>query len=311
MHSVEPEGEPSRVATWVAASRPPTLWAAVVPVLVGGALAWDDDVFRLEIFAVTLGAAVAIQIATNFANDASDAKRGADTPDRTGPKRAVASGLLTSRQMWTGVWVMFVLAAAGGIYLATQAGLVIIGVGVVSILAALAYTGGPRPYGYAGWGEVFVFVFFGVVATVGSRFVHDSTLPDDAWWISIPVGFLATAILVANNLRDIPTDERTGKRTLAVRIGERRTRLLYAGLMILGTLLPAVLALIELVPLGAIAGSVTLVTAFGLVGRVNRGLMGAELVPVLKGTAQVQMAVGVLIAVGIVIVAVVDTTANL
>lgn len=296
MHSAEP---PSTISKWITASRPATLWAAVVPVLVGGALAWNDEVLRWEVLAVTLVAAIAIQIATNFANDASDAKRGADTHDRTGPKRAVASGLISSRQMWIGVWVMFVLAAAGGIYLATQAGVVIIAVGVVSILAGLAYTGGPRPYGYAGFGEVFVFVFFGIVATVGSRFVHDSTLTTDAWWLSVPVGFLATAILVANNLRDIPTDERTGKRTLAVRLGAKHTRKLYAVLMLLGVGLPAVFALTGLVPLGAIAGSAAIVTAVGLVRRVSRGLAGAELVPVLKGTAQVQLVVGVLIVAGI------------
>ena len=165
---------------WLLAARPPTLLAAVAPVLVGSGLAVDDGVFRLDVFVVTLVTAVLLNIGVNFANDASDAARGADTPDRIGPPRAVAGGLITERAMWRGVAVVFGLAVTGGVYLTAVAGPWIVVIGVASIAAALGYTGGPVPYGYRALGEVFVFVFFGLVATVGSRFVHDSTAPADA-----------------------------------------------------------------------------------------------------------------------------------
>ena len=237
----------SNAGSWLLASRPATLWAAVVPVLVGGGLAWGagreeifcitapcpagDRFFRWDAFVVTLIAALAIQIAANFANDASDAKKGADDEHRIGPTRAVASGLISARQMWVGVWVMFAVAAAGGIYLAVISSAIIIVIGVVSVLATLGYVGGPHPYGYIGLGEAFVFVFFGVIATVGSRYVHDSTAPTEAWLLSIPVGFLVTAILVVNNIRDIETDAATGKRTLAVMLGRSGTARLFDGLV--------------------------------------------------------------------------------
>jgi len=234
-------------AVWLSAARPATLWAAVVPVLVGGGLAWGagrEEIncittpcpegarfFRWDVFFVTLLASLAIQIAANYANDASDAKRGADPADRIGPTRAVASGLITSQHMWVAVWTLLAIAAVCGIYLAAVAGPVIIVIGVLSIFATLGYVGGPRPYGYMGLGEVFVFVFFGVVATVGSRYVHDSTAPLEAWLLSIPVGLLVTAILVANNVRDIDTDAATGKRTLAVILGRERTIVLFQTLV--------------------------------------------------------------------------------
>lgn len=300
-----PSVEAGGLSPWVTASRPATLWAAVVPVLVGGSLAFDDDVFRWDIFIVTLLAATAIQISTNFANDASDARRGADTADRLGPTRVVSTGLLTSRQVWTGVWAMFGLAATGGIYLASQAGWIVIVIGVVSIAAALGYTGGPRPYGYAGLGEVFVFIFFGVVATVGSRYVHDSSAPADAWWLSVPIGLLATAILVANNVRDIPTDQAAGKNTLAVRLGREKSEQLYAALLAGGTLLPAIGAIARVVPPGAIASVVAVVGAIGLIRKVRAGAAGQDLIPVLRGTAQTQLAVGLLVAGGITVVRVV------
>jgi 1,4-dihydroxy-2-naphthoate octaprenyltransferase len=229
----------SEARSWLLASRPATLWAAVVPVLVGGGLAWGagreeivcvtapcppgERFFRWDAFFVTLIAALAIQIAANFANDASDAKKGADDERRIGPTRAVASGLISARRMWVGVWVMLAVAAAGGIYLAVISSAVIILIGVVSVLATLGYVGGPRPYGYMGLGELFVFIFFGVIATVASRYVHDSSAPSEAWLLSIPIGFLVTAILVVNNIRDIETDAATGKRTLAVMLGRSGT----------------------------------------------------------------------------------------
>jgi len=183
-------------------------------------------------FAAALVGSIFIQIGTNLANDYSDAKRGADTADRLGPVRVTASGLVAPRRVLVATWVAFGVAVAAGIYLTAVAGPVILAVGVVSILAGVLYTGGPRPYGYEGLGEAFVFLFFGLVAVNGSYFVQVERLDWLPLALSLPVGFLATAILVVNNVRDIDTDRRTGKRTLAVRLGRERARGLYAGLLL-------------------------------------------------------------------------------
>ena len=175
--------------------------------------------------------AIAIQVAANFANDVSDAKHGADNPGRVGPPRMVAAGVITPARMWRGVGLAVLVAALAGIGLAFIAGPVIVAVGVVSILAMLGYVGGPVPYGYRGLGEVFVFVFFGLVATATSRYVHDMSVPADAWLLAIPVGLLAAAILVANNFRDLETDRDADKRTLAVVLGAERTKNMFAGLV--------------------------------------------------------------------------------
>jgi len=214
------------------AARPRTLPAAVAPVLVGSAAAlYASDEFRWLAFAAVLVGAIFIQIGTNLANDYSDAKRGADTADRLGPVRVTSSGLVAPRRVLIATWVAFGVACAAGIYLAAVAGIEIIAVGVVSIAAGVLYTGGPRPYGYAGMGELFVFLFFGLVAVNGSYYVQLERLDPLPLLLSIPVGFLSTAILVVNNLRDIDTDRRAGKLTLAVRIGRDRTRVLYVALL--------------------------------------------------------------------------------
>ena len=163
---------------WLVAARPPTLLAATAPVLVGAGLARADGVFRLDAFAATLAAAVLINIAANFANDASDAARGADTADRIGPPRAVATGMLTARQVWTGTAIVVAAAAALGVYLAWISSWIVIAIGAAAIVAMLGYTGGPWPYGYHGLGEVFVFVFFGLAAVVGSRYVAGGGVGD-------------------------------------------------------------------------------------------------------------------------------------
>ncbi|NND02434.1 MAG: 1,4-dihydroxy-2-naphthoate octaprenyltransferase, partial [Acidimicrobiia bacterium] len=173
---------------WILAARPATLWAAVAPVLVAGALATNDGVFEWVRFVVAMLGAIAIQIGVNFANDVADAAKGADTEARIGPTRAVASGLITSRQMWAGIVSAFGVAALCGIYLIAVAGWVIAVIGLASIAAALGYTNGPNPYGYRGYGEAFVFVFFGLVATVGARYVFDRTAPLDAWLAGIVMG---------------------------------------------------------------------------------------------------------------------------
>jgi 1,4-dihydroxy-2-naphthoate octaprenyltransferase len=214
------------------AARPRTLPAAVAPVLVGTAAAQlvSDDI-RWGAFIGALLGSILIQIGTNLANDYSDAKRGADSADRLGPVRVTSSGLIAPRRVLHATWIAFAAALAVGIYLATVAGWEILVVGAVSIAAGVLYTGGPRPYGYAGLGEVFVFVFFGLVAVNGSYYVQLEELDPLPFLLSIPVGLLSTAILVVNNVRDLDTDARAGKRTLAVRLGRTRTRMLYVALV--------------------------------------------------------------------------------
>jgi 1,4-dihydroxy-2-naphthoate octaprenyltransferase len=218
---------------WLMAARPRTLPAAIAPVLVGTAAAIyaHGDLRRPWALVAALIGSIFIQIGTNLANDYSDAKRGADTVDRLGPVRVTAAGLVAPRSVLVATWIGFGVAVAAGIYLATVAGWVIIAVGVASILAGVLYTGGPRPYGYEGLGELFVFLFFGLVAVNGSYYVQLEELDWFPFGLSVSVGCLATAILVVNNVRDIDTDRRAGKRTIAVRVGRETTRRLYAALI--------------------------------------------------------------------------------
>jgi 1,4-dihydroxy-2-naphthoate polyprenyltransferase len=218
---------------WLMAARPRTLPAAIAPVLVGTAAAVEAaDHLRVGAFVGALVGSIFIQIGTNLANDYSDAKRGADSADRLGPVRVSSSGLVAPRRVLVATWLAFGVAVAAGIYLAALAGPLILAVGAASILAGVLYTGGPRPYGYAGMGELFVFVFFGLVAVNGSYYVQLERLDWLPFALSVPIGFLATAILVVNNVRDIETDRRAGKRTLAVRLGRERSRRLYGSLVI-------------------------------------------------------------------------------
>ena len=213
------------------AARPRTLPAAVAPVLVGTSLAIRYGTFHALAFIAALLGAMAIQIGTNLSNDYSDARRGADTDERIGPVRVTAGGLVPPRQVLIATYLTFAAAVLCGIYLIAIAGWALLAVGAASILAGVLYTGGPRPYGYAGRGEVFVFLFFGIVAVSGSYFVQRRALPWQAFVLAVPVGLLIAAILVVNNVRDIDTDRRAGKRTLAVRLGRGRTRVLFAAIV--------------------------------------------------------------------------------
>lgn len=284
---------------WLVAARPPTLLAAVAPVLVGSGLAWGDRVFRLDAFLVTLLAALLINVAANFANDASDHARGADGPERIGPPRAVASGLLTPRQVWAGTAVVFTLAAGCGLYLAWISGWQVIAIGAAAIVATLAYTGGPWPYGYRGLGEAFVFLFFGVAAVVGSRFVHDATAPREAWVLAVPVGLLAAAILTANNTRDIDTDGAAGKRTMAVRLGRRGSRIMFCSLLVSAFVTIGIAVASGLVAAGALLAMVALPLAIVPARLVLTEESGPELVRALKATARLHAAVGLLLGVGV------------
>jgi 1,4-dihydroxy-2-naphthoate polyprenyltransferase len=221
----------SAVHIWVMAARLRTLPAAVAPVLVGTSLALGAGHFRALAFVAALLGAVFIQVGTNLSNDYSDARRGADTEDRLGPVRVTAGGLVPPGRVLLATYVTFGLAVVCGVYLVAVAGWELIAVGAVSILAGVLYTGGPRPYGYEGLGELFVFLFFGIVAVSGSYFVQVQELPWEAYACAVPVGLLASAILVVNNVRDMETDRRAGKRTLAVRLGRERTRALYTAMV--------------------------------------------------------------------------------
>jgi 1,4-dihydroxy-2-naphthoate polyprenyltransferase len=225
---------------WLMAARPRTLPAAVAPVLVGTALAGFVHVFHPLRFVAALLSALFIQVGTNLSNDYSDARRGADAEDRLGPVRVTAGGLVPPRQVLIATYVSFGLAVLFGIYLIAVAGWELLLVGAASILAGVAYTGGPRPYGYEGLGEVFVFTFFGIVAVAGSYFVQVEKLTWEAFALAVPVGLLASAILVVNNIRDIDSDRRANKRTLAVRLGRERTRVMFAVIVYLAYLLAPV-----------------------------------------------------------------------
>ena len=263
----------SHLRLWLLAARPRTLPAAIAPVLVGTALAGSEDTFRALPFAAALIGSVFIQIGTNLSNDYSDARRGADTEDRLGPVRVTAGDLMPPRRVLVGTYVAFGVAVAAGLYLAAVAGWELLVVGAASILAGVLYTGGPRPYGYEGLGELFVFTFFGLVAVAGSYFVQTEELRWEAIALGVPVGLLAAAILVVNNVRDIDTDRRVGKRTLAVRLGRERTRGLYTAFMALAfAALPLAPPLIETVSSrtdgpalnGALAGTGRLLAVFSL-----------------------------------------------
>ena len=224
---------PSAARIWLMAARPRTLPAAVAPVLVGTALAATEGTFKILTFLAALIGALFIQVGTNLSNDYSDARRGADTEDRLGPVRVTAGGLVPPRQVLRATYMAFGVAVLAGVYLIATAGWELLLVGAASILAGVLYTGGPRPYGYEGLGEVFVFLFFGVVAVAGSYFAQVERLEWEALVLAVPVGLLASAILVVNNVRDLETDRRAGKRTLAVRLGRERARALFVGMVVL------------------------------------------------------------------------------
>ena len=231
---------PSGVRIWLMAARVRTLPASIAPVLVGTALAGYAGVFHPLRFLGALVGAMFIQVGTNLSNDYSDARRGADTEDRLGPVRVTAGGLVPPGRVLVATYVTFGVAVAAGAYLVVVAGWQLLVVGAASILAGVLYTGGPRPYGYEGLGEVFVFLFFGIVAVVGSFFVQVRHLDWEAFALAVPVGLVASAILVVNNVRDLDTDRRAGKRTLAVRLGRTRTRGMFAVIIYLSYLLTPV-----------------------------------------------------------------------
>jgi len=283
------------------AARPRTLPAAIAPVLVGTALATGVVDLRVGGFVAALLGAIFIQVGTNLSNDYSDARRGADTEDRLGPVRVTAGGLVPPKRVLVATYVTFALAVLCGVYLVYLAGPILLAIGAASILAGVLYTGGPRPYGYEGLGEVFVFLFFGLVAVAGSYYVQTEEVTWEAFALAVPVGLLAAAILVVNNVRDLETDRRAGKRTLAVRLGRPRARTIF-GLMVYGAFLTA--------PIPWIAGSLSpwlllplllLPPAVELVRMVRTHTDGPTLNDALARTGLLQLGFCILLSVGLLV----------
>jgi 1,4-dihydroxy-2-naphthoate polyprenyltransferase len=289
----------STARLWLVAARPRTLPAAVAPVLVGTSLAISQDEFRPLAFAAALVGSIFIQVGTNLSNDYSDARRGADTEDRLGPVRVTAGGLMPPRRVLVGTYVAFGIAVAAGIYLAAVAGWELLAVGVVSIAAGVLYTGGPRPYGYAGLGELFVFLFFGVVAVTGSYYVQTEELVWEAFALSVPVGLLAAAILVVNNVRDIDTDRRAGKRTLAVKLGRPRARVLFAAMLVIAFAAPVVIAAAGGLSWWLLLTAVSWPLAVPLVRTVQTSLDGPALNRALAGAGVLLAAFSLLLSAGV------------
>ncbi len=280
---------------WLSASRPATLPAAVVPVVVGTAAAVSDGHFHAGALVAALLASLLIQIGTNYANDYFDHRKGADTAQRLGPVRLIQSGAAPARHVLLAALVCFSVAALIGLYLIYVGGWPIFVIGIASILSGLAYTGGPYPLGYHGLGDLFVFVFFGVVAVVGTYYLHAGSVSSLAWWVSVPVGLLVTAILIVNNVRDIETDRAAGKRTLAVSIGRGATRAQYVLFLAVAYLVPLSLWIMGMLPGWFWLPWLTLPLAYS----AARGVMrheGARLNAMLKATGRLHLLFGLLLA---------------
>jgi len=293
--------DPGPVGRWRLAIRPKTLPAAASTVIVGTALAWRDGGFAAGPALAALAIAFLLQIGSNLANDVYDDERGADTAARLGPTRVTQSGLLSRRQVKTGMAVVFAIALALGVYLTFVRGPLVLVIGVASIVSAIGYTGGPYPLGYHGLGEVFVFIFFGLVAVVGTYWLQTGETAPAAWLMAVPLGLLITAILVVNNLRDIEQDRVAGKHTVTVRIGVRATRLEYAACVAGAYLTVAIGAAVGLLPWAALMTWLSIPLAWH-VGRVVYTQAGRPLNRALAGTGQITLAFSVLFALGLLLV---------
>jgi 1,4-dihydroxy-2-naphthoate octaprenyltransferase len=294
-----PVTRPSGVRIWLMAARVRTLPAAVAPVLVGTALAGYLHVFHPLRFLAALIGAMFIQIGTNLSNDYSDARRGADTEDRLGPVRVTAGGLVPPRQVLIATYLTFGIAVLAGVYLIVVAGWQLLLVGAASILAGVLYTGGPRPYGYEGLGEVFVFLFFGIVAVAGSFFVQVKHLNWEAFALAVPVGLIAAGLLMVNNVRDVDTDRRANKRTLAVRIGRPRARILFAATIYLAYVLTPVTWIFGPLKPWLFLPWLTLPLAARVVRIVRNHTDGASLNGALAQTGLLQLTFCTLLAAGL------------
>ena len=299
MATTAPAPTPSGARIWLVAARIRTLPASLAPVLVGTSLAGYAHVFHPLRFLAALVGAIFIQVGTNLSNDYSDARRGADAEDRLGPVRVTAGGLVPPTQVLLATYISFGVAVLAGAYLIAVAGWLLLAIGAASILAGVLYTGGPRPYGYEGLGELFVFLFFGIVAVVGSYFVQVKHLHWEAFALAVPVGLLAAAILIVNNVRDIDSDRRAGKRTLAVRLGRGRTRVMFAVVVYLSYLLTPVTWAFGPLTAWLLLPWLTLPPAAAVVREVRNRVDGPSLNKALAQTGLLQLSFCVLLSAGL------------
>ncbi|MGD0019759.1 MAG: 1,4-dihydroxy-2-naphthoate polyprenyltransferase [Candidatus Limnocylindrales bacterium] len=294
---------PSGVRVWLLAIRPATLPAAVGPVFVGlGAAIGSGAAFRLDTALGCLAVALLLQIAANLANDLADFRRGADTPDRMGPTRVAAAGLLTERRLEAGIGAVIAGSAVFGLYLAIVGGISMLVLGALAVVSALAYTGGPWPYGYRGLGEVFVFAFFGLMAVGVTAYLQAGRVEWMYLLAAVPMGALITGILIVNNLRDIPTDRAAGKRTLAVIFGEGFAKAEYYVTLAVAAAIPVVLLVARLAGPAVLLPLLSGLTVPPLVREVRAVGPGSDrrrLNLVLKGTARLSLGYGVLFAIGL------------
>lgn len=285
---------PQGAGIWLLGARPRTLVAAVVPVALGAASVGRGSVnVPRTLLALLVG--VALQVAVNYANDYFDGTRGVDTKARLGPPRLVASGLAEPQAVAAAAIIAIGVAAAAGIALAALTSPWLLLAGVLAVIALVLYSGGPKPYAGMGLGEVSVFVFFGLVATVGTAYVQQLRVPAGAWWLGASAGLLAMSLLMANNLRDIPTDAAAGKRTVAVRLGDPVSRTVLAATVLLGLLLPLVAAAIGVLPRLALAAALATPLAVAPL-RVVRVAHGRELIAALLGLSRLYAVYGALLA---------------
>jgi 1,4-dihydroxy-2-naphthoate octaprenyltransferase len=289
----------SPLSVWLHAIRPKTLFASVAPILVGSAVAQHESGFHFGAAIVALVVALLLQIIANLANDYFDFRRGADE-HRDGPLRVMQAGLVSARQMQIAIGLTVVLAIAGGLYLVARGGWPIFLLGLAAVVCAVAYTGGPWPLGYHGLGDLFVFIFFGLVGVAGSAYVQTRDLTWFAIIASLPIACLATAIIIANNLRDIESDRAAGKHTLATRLGRMGTIREYQLLIAIAYLIPLLLAIFSDVPWAWLVIPVALPIALPLVASV-RTATGKGLIPVLVGTSRLTFVFGAIFAFGIVL----------
>ena len=297
---IDKSNKPSKFQSWILASRPRTLPAALVPVMVGSALAIYQGIFFPAYSIVALLCSILIQIGTNFTNDLYDFLKGTDTKERKGPLRVLASGLISVKEMKWGIFLVFFTAFLLGLYLVYSVGLVILWIGILSIIAGLAYTAGPFPLAYNGLGDLFVFIFFGIVGTVGTYYLHAQQFTFLAFLISLPVGALITNILIVNNYRDIEEDKTAGKNTLAVLLGREFSRYEYVFFILISFFIPFLLHFKYDFNIWIFLPYITLPIAITLVKMIY-ALTGIQLNKTLELSAKFSAIYGLLLSIGIVL----------
>lgn len=289
----------SEILIWLRASRPQTLAAALIPVMVGVSIAYSDDYFRWDISLVVLLCAMLLQIGTNFANDYYDFVKGADNDERIGFVRATSAGLVTPNAMLKATIFTMSTAFLVGLYLVSVGGWIVLLIGLLSILFGVLYTGGPFPLGYNGLGDLFVFIFFGIVAVMGTYYVHALQWSSFTFWASLPVGALAVNILVVNNLRDVHQDILSGKRTLGVLLGEKALKWEYTFLLLLAYTVPLILLTFSEISLWILLPLLSIPLSIPLLNQIWNHDDKRTLNRTLERTAQFMVLYGVLFSIGI------------